>query len=93
MARAKSEPGTPVFSVEERLVAPTVLLEIGRAVAGVGAAGVCAPGRFHAMVFGFGRTALRGWRHRSSTPRRAGVGAKFVKRATVPAEARSLISG
>jgi spermidine dehydrogenase len=44
------------YAVKTPLVSTNVLLKNGKALTGVGAAGFYAPGRFHTMVFGFGRS-------------------------------------
>jgi len=44
------------YAVKVPLVSTNVLLKNGKAFTGVGAAGFYAPGRFHTMVFAFGRS-------------------------------------
>ena len=44
------------YAVKTPLVSTNVLLSNGKALARVGAGGFYAPGRFHTMVFGFGRS-------------------------------------
>jgi spermidine dehydrogenase len=88
------------YGVKVPLVSSNVLLQSGKALEKVGAAGFYAPGRFHSMIFGYGRSL--GGHHQDWNPKKptvlhmiAGPGSEIASGSTRERyrEGRDLIEG